>query len=154
MIKLIRTVACDPNFSKLVMLLDAELAERDGDEHSFYQQFNHIESLGHVVLILENEKVIGCGAIKELDKDTMEVKRMFVLKDKRGRGLAVSVLSELERWASELGYTSCKLETGKRQPEAIALYQRSGYKRILNYGQYAGVDNSICFEKKLRLDET
>lgn len=154
MLTLYRTDAFDPDFVKLVSLLDQELAERDGDEHSFYQQFNHIDRLGHVVLIKDNGRAIGCGAIKDLDGEAMEVKRMFVLAAQRGRGVAGSVLAELEKWALELGYTSCRLETGKRQPEAIALYKRSGYQRIPNYGQYAEVENSICFEKILKKVKT
>ena len=154
MIKLYRTQASDPDFVKLVTLLDKELATRDGDEHSFYEQFNHIDPSGYVVLIKKNNQSIGCGAIKVLDHEAMEVKRMFILKELRGSGLAGAVLSELEQWAFELGYTSCKLETGKRQPEAIALYQRNGYQKIPNYGPYAKVDNSICFEKKLKMSKT
>ena len=126
------------------------MAERDGDDHSFYQQFNHIDRLRHVVIIKEGDQAIGCGAIKDLEGEAMEVKRMFVLAARRGRGVAGSILAELEKWAFELGYSSCKLETGKRQPEAIALYMRKGYQIIPNYGQYAEVENSICFEKKLK----
>lgn len=150
MLTLYRTDASDPDFTKLVSLLDQELAERDGDEHAFYQQFNHIDPLGHVVLIKEGDQAIGCGAIKDLEGEAMEVKRMFVLTAQRGRGAAGAILAELEKWAFELGYTCCRLETGKRQPEAIALYIQKGYQRIPNYGQYAEVENSICFEKKLK----
>ena len=154
MLKLYRTDVLDPDFTKLVSLLDEELAERDGDEHSFYQQFNHIDKLGFIVLLKEEDQAVGCGAIKDLDGEAMEVKRMFVLEEQRGRGLAGFILEELEKWAFELGYTCCRLETGKRQPEAIALYKRKGYQRISNYGQYAEVENSICFEKKLRKMKT
>jgi GNAT superfamily N-acetyltransferase len=150
MLTLFRTDASDPDFVKLVSLLDQELAERDGDDHSFYQQFNHIDRLRHVVIIKEGDQAIGCGAIKDLEGEAMEVKRMFVLAARRGRGVAGSILAELEKWAFELGYSSCRLETGKRQPEAIALYMRKGYQIIPNYGQYAEVENSICFEKKLK----
>ena len=59
------------------------------------------------------------------------------------------ILNELETWAKELGYEKTVLETVKRQTEAVALYNKSGYKVIPNYGQYIGVDNSICFEKIL-----
>jgi GNAT superfamily N-acetyltransferase len=152
--RLYRTDASDTDFIELVALLDKELAETDGDEHSFYQQFNHIDHLAHIVLIKENNQAIGCGAIKVLDGQTMEVKRMFVLREMRGRGLAGSVLAELEKWALELGFNRCRLETGKRQPEAIALYKNKGYQRISNYGQYAEVINSICFEKRLKEGET
>ena len=77
----------------------------------------------------------------------MEVKRMFTLPESRGKGIATKVLNELENWASELGYAKCMLETGKRQPEAVRLYQKNGYKQIPNYGQYINMDNSVCFEK-------
>jgi len=80
----------------------------------------------------------------------MEVKRMFTLPESRGQGLATTVLGELETWAAELGFERCVLETGKRQPEAIAFYKKHGYEIIPNYGQYAGIDNSVCFEKIIR----
>jgi len=152
--RLYRTNASDADFIKLVALLDEELAETDGDEHAFYQQFNHIDHLAHIVLIKENNQAIGCGAIKILNGQAMEVKRMFVLREMRGRGVAGSVLAELEKWALELGFKSCRLETGKRQPDAIALYESKGYQRISNYGQYAEVINSLCFEKIIKEDKT
>jgi putative acetyltransferase len=74
---------------------------------------------------------------------------MFVQPTHRQQGVARAVLQELEQWASELGYARCVLETGKRQPEAIALYQRSGYAFTPNYGQYVGVENSVCLQKAL-----
>jgi GNAT superfamily N-acetyltransferase len=144
-----RTNSDDPDFIALVRHLDAELAVRDGDEHAFYHQFNKIVNLKNVVVAYRGEQAVGCGAIKPLEENEMEVKRMFVPLELRGQGIASQVLSELERWASELGAQACCLETGLRQPEAIALYEKSGYERIPNYGQYAGVDNSVCFRKKL-----
>ena len=74
---------------------------------------------------------------------------MYTLPGSRGKGIATAILKELENWAFELGYAKCVLETGKRQPEAIALYEKSGYKRIPNYGKYAGVENSVCYEKNI-----
>lgn len=146
---LIRTNSENPDFISLVKLLDADLAQRDGKEHSFYAQFNSITRLNHVVVAYENNRAVGCGAIKEHAPDAMEVKRMYVLPECRKSGLATQILMELEQWASELGYTKCVLETGKRQPEAIALYNRNGYTIIPNYGQYKGVENSVCFEKSI-----
>lgn len=150
MIKTVRTDSENNDFKGLVQLLDGELADRDGDEHSFYDQFNSIEGLKYVVVLFEHLKPVACGAIKPLDKKTMEVKRMFTLPNDRGKGLATKVLSELEIWAEEMGYTTCMLETGKRQPEAISLYVKNGYQPIPNYGQYKGVENSVCFKKSLR----
>lgn len=149
MSKLIRTTSDNPDFVSLVRLLDADLAKRDGQEHSFYAQYNTIASLNYVVVAYENEKAVGCGAIKEQATDAMEVKRMYVLPEIRNSGIATQVLTELENWAHELGYQKCVLETGKRQPEAIALYQKNGYKIIPNYGHYIGIENSVCFEKLL-----
>jgi putative acetyltransferase len=137
------------DFQKLVVELDKDLAIRDGEEHSFYAQFNKIAAIKYAVVIYENEIPIGCGAIKEFEEGVMEVKRMFVLPNMRGKGIASIVLAELENWAKELGYSKCVLETGKMQPEAISLYKKNGYIIIKNYGQYENVENSVCFEKVL-----
>lgn len=147
--RLKRTDSCHPDFQALVRELDKDLAIRDGEEHSFFAQFNKINAIKHVVLCYENEQCIGCGAIKEYDAGTMEVKRMFVPLEKRGKGIASGILKELECWAKELGYKTCILETGHKQPEAIALYKKNNYQVIKNYGQYANVESSVCFEKHL-----
>lgn len=149
MITLVRTTAGHPDFIRLVQLLDADLAIRDGSEHGFYHQFNSIDQLRTVVLAYEADRAVGCGAIKPLAPGTVEVKRMYTLLECRGKGIASLVLNELEQWARELSYEKTRLETGKKQPEAIALYEKNGYAVIPNYGQYAGVENSVCFEKIL-----
>lgn len=147
MYQLLRTNSTHKDFQALVIELDKDLAIRDGEEHDFYHQFNHIDAIKYVVLAYENEQAVACGAIKEYAGDTMEVKRMFVPLEQRGKGIASLVLAELEVWAKELGYTKCILETGVMQPEAIRLYQKNQYRQIPNYGQYAAVANSVCFEK-------
>jgi len=149
MVTLIRTNSDNRHFIELVKKLDAELAHRDGDDHSFYAQYNAIDKIKYVVLAYENEKPLGCGAIKEYAAHTMEVKRMFVASECRGKGMATKILSALESWSMELSKTQCILETGRRQPEAIRLYEKNGYQRIPNYGPYIGIENSVCFEKKL-----
>ena len=149
MINLIRTNSENPDFIELVKHLDADLAQRDGDDHPFYAQFNKIDKIGYAVVAYENDIPVGCGAIKEFDRTTMEVKRMYTFPEHRGKGIATKILAELEKWAAELKYEKCILETGKKQPEAIYVYQKNGYKLIPNYGQYAEVDNSVCFEKVL-----
>lgn len=145
-----RTDSDDPDFQALVKRLDADLAERDGADHGFYAQFNKIDKIRHAIVCYENGEPIGCGAIKAFNDEAMEVKRMYVSPDGRKKGIATRVLTELEVWAFELGYPKCVLETGKRQPEAIALYEKNGYTRMPNYGQYVGVENSVCFEKVLK----
>ena len=150
MIKLVRTDSDNSDFIALVGKLDADLAERDGSDHTFYAQFNKIDTIRYAVVAYENELAIGCGAIKQFTPESMEVKRMYVLPENRGKGIAGAVLSELEKWAKELLYANCVLETGKKQPEAIKLYQNNGYRLIPNYGQYAGIENSVCFQKELK----
>jgi putative acetyltransferase len=149
MIGIIRTDSSDKDFVMLVKQLDADLAERDGIDHSFYAQFNKIDKIKYVVVAYDNNKPAGCGAIKEFTSKTMEIKRMYTTPEYRGKGIASKVLTELETWAAELSYRKCVLETGKRQPEAIGLYKKNGYEPIPNYGQYAGVENSLCFEKEI-----
>lgn len=149
MLEILRCTAENPDFKELVHLLDAELAERDGDDHAFYAQFNHVVTIKHVLVAYRDKQPVGCGAIKDYETGVMEVKRMYVRRECRGEGIAGKVLSGLEAWAQELGKHKCVLETGMNQPEAIRLYQKSGYQRIPNYGQYAAVDNSVCFEKML-----
>ena len=149
MIRLFRTDSGNEDFIRLVKELDADLAERDGEEHSFYSKFNKVDMIRHVVVAYQNNVAISCGAIKEYDPKTMEVKRMFTSPENRGKGFAGIILHELENWARELNFEKCILETGKRQAEALRLYKKSGYDIIPNYGQYAGIENSVCFKKDL-----
>ncbi|NML38843.1 GNAT family N-acetyltransferase [Chitinophaga sp. G-6-1-13] len=149
MLQLIRTDSGNPDFVSLVKLLDQDLAIRDGGDHTFYAQFNKIDLIKQAVVGYLDGRPVACGAIKPFSEGQVEVKRMFVHPDYRGKGLASEILLELEKWAGELGYQACVLETGKRQPEAIALYQKNGYAITENYGQYIGVDNSVCMRKDL-----
>jgi len=149
MITLTRTTSDNADFQRLVKALDSDLKIRDGEEHSFFAQFNKIDAIKHVVVAYEDGIAVGCGAVKAYSENTMEVKRMFVPLEKRGKGIASLVLKELEKWCSEMGFSKCILETGIKQPEAIQLYKKNNYMLIPNYGQYAGVESSVCFEKEL-----
>jgi len=149
MIHLTRTDSDNKDFIHLVKLLDAELAVLDGEEHAFYAQLNKTDKIKHVIVAYENEQPISCGGIREYSPTTMEVKRMYTIAESRGKGIATKILNELEKWTSELAYQKCILETGKRQPDAIWLYQKNGYKPIANYGKYVEMENSVCFEKEI-----
>jgi len=149
MIITVRTNSENYDFIQLVAWLDKLLAEMDGRDHDFYDHYNKIDKIKHVVVAYSDEIPVACGAIKEFDTETMEVKRMCTAASHRGKGFARLVLTELEKWALELGYSKCILETGKRLPDAVRLYEKNGYKLIPNYGQYIEMENSICFEKKL-----
>lgn len=144
-----RTNSDHPEFKSLVNELDRDLAIRDGDEHAFYAQYNKIDLIRHAIVVHLDGHAVACGALKEYEMGIMEVKRMYVVPSYRGRGIASNLLAELENWARELGYAKTILETGKKQPEAIRLYSKNGYTIIPNYGQYSGIENSVCFEKIL-----
>jgi putative acetyltransferase len=149
MITIKRSTSSDNDFQKLVVKLDKDLAIRDGDEHAFYAQFNKTINIKNVVVAYSNDEAVGCGAFKEYDANTVEIKRMYVELTFRGKGIAQQVLAELELWAKENNYNTCILETGKKQAEAIALYTKAGYTIIANYGQYVDVENSVCMKKEI-----
>jgi GNAT superfamily N-acetyltransferase len=144
-----RTNAYNKDFQQLAAALEQELSIRDGDAYLALAALNSVEWLQYVVLAYKNGQVMGAGALRAISEGAMEIKRMYVLSEKRRQGIAGSILKELENWGRELGYTICMLETGKNQPEAIALYDKHQYMPIPNFGRYAGNENSICFEKKL-----
>lgn len=147
--RIIRSNSDNPEFKELVQLLDLELKSRDGDLNSFYHQFNGIEALQEVLVLYEDERALACGAFKAFNSERVEIKRMYVREESRGQGLAGAVLKELEAWAQELGFTALVLETGQKQSEAVQLYQKHQYQRIPNFPPYEGIENSLCFEKKL-----
>lgn len=149
MTHIIRTNSTNQDFITLVQYLDQELAIIDGNEHAFYAQFNKIDKIKHSLVAYQDGQPVACGAIKAYDHETMEVKRMYTAASARGKGVASKLLLELEKWAAELGYQKCILETGIRQPDAIALYEKNEYQIISNYGQYTGITNSVCFEKNI-----
>lgn len=150
MIELIRTTSKNTDFIFLNKMLDHELTIRDGEEHAFFDQFNKIDTIKHVVLAYEKGEVLGCGAFKKYDEETAEIKRMFVMPEGRGKKMATAILSELETWARELGFKKCILETGATFEDANGLYHKEGYEVIANFGQYIGVKSSICFCKTLK----
>ena len=149
MVDLLRTDSSNEDYIKLALALDKDLAVRDGDDAPFFAQYNKSDDIKYVVVAYDNGVAVGCGAIKHYEGDVVEVKRMYVPPSLRGKGIAVAVLAEVEKWAKELNYNKAILETGKKMPEAIGLYNKSGYTIIPNYGPYVGVHESVCFEKVL-----
>jgi putative acetyltransferase len=147
---LIRTTSKNSDFTNLVQLLDADLKIRDGEDHEFYAHINQTAILKNVIIFYIDDLAVGCGAFREIDEKTVEIKRMFMLPDFRGKGIASKILLELEQWALELKCTQTILETGINQPEAIALYKKLGYSIIENYGQYVTMQNSVCMKKILK----
>lgn len=144
-----KTSSSDADFQKLAWELDQDLAIKNGEKNVFFAQYNKSDELNHVLVAYIDEEPVGCGALKEYDRTIMEIKRMYVRSNHRGKGLSKAILMALTTWAKELGYLKCILETGEQMTEAIALYKRNGFEIIPNYGQYAKIEDSICFEKQL-----
>ncbi|MCZ8090109.1 GNAT family N-acetyltransferase [Flavobacterium sp.] len=147
--KLLKTNSNHPDFQKLTRLFDDYLVEIDGDEKDFFAQYNQIY-IDNVIVCYEDEIAVGCGAFKEYEPTVAEIKRMFVLPEKRGKGIASTVLNALEIWAKENGFQHAILETSNQLTNAISLYQKSGYEVIPNYGQYIDVESSVCMKKILK----
>jgi putative acetyltransferase len=149
-IKFIRTTSENSDFRNLINALDEDLYQRNGEAQLQYRQYNQVDLINHVVVVYSEGKPVGCGCYKRFDEQTVEMKRMFVLSEMRGKQLAARMLQELEKWAVEEGNTAAVLETGHRQVEAVRLYQIAGYLLTENYGQYVGMEDSICFRKELK----
>ena len=144
-----------PEAAALIAALSKELAIRydfsDDGSGRFKPEDANVPRSGFVVGYIDGEGV-ACGAFRPLVGPACEIKRMFVRPEYRGCGYSRRVLAELERVAADAGFSVARLETGDRQPEAIGLYERCGYHRIPNFGDYGGSQRSICFEKQLRND--
>jgi GNAT superfamily N-acetyltransferase len=104
---------------------------------------------GTYLIAYDGDTPIACGALRPIDRTSVEVRRMFVLKHARRCGLARSMLAALEREASRLGYSVMRLETGHRQTAAVALYESCGFERIALFGEHVGDPTSVCFEKQV-----
>jgi putative acetyltransferase len=138
------------DFCALTQALDTELNARYGKTQALYDQHNVIDPIETALVGYEDNLPVACGCFKKIDDATVEIKRMFVAPYYRRRGFSSQILGELEAWAAELGFSEARLETGKAQPEAIALYAKMGYAVIPNYGPYVGMENSVCMHKVLR----
>lgn len=117
----IRTDSNNKNFIELVNQLDEYLAIIDGEDNAFYAQFNKLDKIKYAVVAFDQDKPVSCGVFREYSPGVMKIKRMYTVSGNRGKGIAGKILAELEMWAGELSYHTCILETGTRQPDAIAL---------------------------------
>ena len=149
MLEIIRTNSENPDFRLLTKQLDITLCEIYGTKQEDYEEYNRIVDLDTIVLAYLDKIPVGCGCFKKMNEDSVEIKRMYVLPENRGKGIASRILYEIETWAIELNYTYAALETGKKQQNAINLYQNLGYTITNNYGQWEGMEQSVCMMKSL-----
>ena len=141
-----------PEAAELISELSAELARRYDymeDGSGGFKPEDALGPRGAFVMGRIGGNPVACGAIRPLEQDVAELKRVFVKVGFRGRGYSRVIVSELERQARVRAYKVTRLETGVRQPEAISLYESMGYHRIPNYGEYRDSSLSVCFEKNL-----
>ena len=145
-----RTNGQNSHFKQMVNALDEDLYLRNGEGQKQYDKYNKIDNITNAIVLFVDKKPVGCGCFKRFDADTVEMKRMFVFPEMRGKLLGAKLLQELEAWAVEEGFSKAVLETGVKQVEAHRLYHKAGYFRTENYGQYLGMEDSICFGKDLK----
>lgn len=140
------TDGCNQDFIKLCHELDDFLNEIVGGEENRaeYVQYNKLDDI-HVVVAYDNDIPVGSAS----DDEYAEVKRVFVKKEYRGRGISNNLMKVLEERAREKGFKYFILESGEPLVSAMALYRKIGYKVIPNFGQYIDMEESICMKKKL-----
>ncbi|MFD6950435.1 GCN5 family acetyltransferase [Nocardiopsis sp. TSRI0078] len=140
----------DPDAGALRAGQRAEIAQRYGTPDSEPGVAPSADDIAVFVVARDGQgTAVGCGGLRDLGDGAGEVKRMYVLPERRGSGAAPLVLAALEEWARERGWRCLRLETGDRQPDAVRFYTRAGYTPIPGFGAYAGSPSSLCFEKGL-----
>lgn len=148
-IKVVKTTSENPDFIFLIRTFDAYLWDRYPELKMDYWGNNLIEFNANVLIVYLDEQPVACGCFKKYNEKTVELKRMFVLPEARGLGLAQLVIKELEAEAKKQGFEVLILETLYKQIEAINLYQKTGFKIVENYEPYVGLLNSVCMSKSI-----
>jgi GNAT superfamily N-acetyltransferase len=141
-----------PAAQSLIDALNAELSGRYPEEGACHFRLDPDEvadGQGSFLIASRAGKPIGCGAVRRIEERTGEIKRMYVSPEERGRGVGRAILAALEAEAKTLGISRLVLETGVRQSEALALYQRAGFSRIAPFGEYVECPLSVCMAKQL-----
>lgn len=148
-IHLVSTNANSDDFVKLTNLLDKEFYEMFGDVVKRYEEFNRLKEIDHVIVLYDGIIPVACGSFKKYNNDTVEIKRVFVYKEYRQKGLATKIMRQLEKFAIKQGFVYSILETGVELKPAIALYKSLGYEIVNNYAQYEADSICVCMKKKL-----
>lgn len=149
----IRTDGKNRDFIENCRLLDIDLDRRVGKKikRDKYKQFNQLDEIQHAIVVYEDHKAVGGGAIRKYDDENIELKRVFVHTEYQGRGIGSKLVSLLIEWAMELGYKRMILETGELLAESCAVYGKLGFQVISNYGPYVNMPESLCMAKDLRI---
>ena len=137
---------------QLISALNGELEIRYPEEGANFFRLDPVEvaeGRGAFLVAYINDEPVGCGAVRRIEPTVAEIKRMYVAPTARGRGVGKRIITELEAIARGLGINRLVLETGPRQPEAIAVYKRSGFAKIPLFGEYVNSNFSVCMAKDL-----
>lgn len=146
-----RTDGKSKDFIENCRLLDMDLDRRVGKkiQRDKYTEYNQLDKIQEAIVIYENNKLIGGGAIRRYNEEDVELKRIFVHAEYQGRGIGTRLVSLLIEWAYELGYKRIILETGELLAESCAVYKKLGFTVIPNYGPYVNMPESLCMAKDL-----
>lgn len=149
-IEIRREEITSPVVRALIRALNAELSRtypEEGATHFRLDPDEVAEGRGAFLVAYADGHPAGCGAIRRIDPETGEIKRMYVAPEARGQGIGRAVLAAIEAEARRLGARRIVLETGTRQSAALALYESAGFERIPAYGEYIGSPLSVCMAK-------
>lgn len=151
--KILITDAANLDFIRLTKELDENLngisADRPEEERTKYASFNELSDITKAFVMYDKEIAIGCAAFKKYTTDTVEVKRVFISKNYRGKGLSKILLSELEKQVENDGFSRLILETGKNNRAAVSMYKGLNYRETDNFPPYTEMEDSICLSKNL-----
>lgn len=146
-----RTDGKNKDFIENCIFLDMDLDRRVGKEvqRDKYNKYNQLDEIREAIVVYEDNKPIGGGAIRRYNDEDIELKRVFVHPECQGRGIGTKLVSLLVEWATELGCKRIILETGNILSEACAVYKKLGFQVIPNYGSYVNMPESVCMAKDM-----
>lgn len=148
----VRTDGKNEDFIENCRLLDMDLDRRVGRQikREKYEKFNQLDEIREAIVVYDDGKPVGGGAIRRYDDETVELKRVFVHNEYQGQGIGSRLVSLLIEWAAQLGYRRMILETGELLAESCAVYRKLGFTVIPNYGPYADMPESLCMAKAIQ----
>ncbi len=147
-----RTDGKNKDFVENCRLLDMDLDRRVGKKikREKYEKYNQLDEIQEAIVVYNDNKAVGGGAIRRYNNEDIELKRVFVHTKYQGQGIGTKLVSLLIEWAAELGYKRIILETGELLEESCYVYKKLGFKVIPNYGPYVDMPESLCMARDLK----
>lgn len=147
-----RTDGKNKDFVENCRLLDMDLDRRVGKKikREKYEKYNQLDEIQEAIVVYNDNKAVGGGAIRRYNNEDIELKRVFVHTKYQGQGIGTKLVSLLIEWDAELGYKRIILETGELLEESCYVYKKLGFKVIPNYGPYVDMPESLCMARDLK----